>query len=247
MKLLIKSVLLAVLAFASTTSLAADKVLMVLTSHSQMGDTGKPTGYWLAELTHPYYALADAGFEVTIVSIKGGKAPIDPNSLTEEDAENQRFLADAKLKQQIENTATLASVNPADYRAVVYSGGHGTMWDFPNNPDVNSVSAAIYEQGGVVAAVCHGPAALLDTKLSDGSYLIAGKQVTGFSNLEEEQIELTQVMPFLLQDQLIERGASFSKAAPWQSKVVADQRVVTGQNPQSAKLLGETVAALLKK
>ncbi|GAA5213459.1 type 1 glutamine amidotransferase domain-containing protein [Corallincola platygyrae] len=246
MKMLVKGLLLAALSLASVAGWAADKVLMVVTSHSEMGDTGEKTGFWLAELTHPYYALADAGFKVDIVSIKGGKAPVDPRSLDEKDAENARFLADPKLKSAIENTPTLASVNPADYSAVVYAGGHGTMWDFPNNPDVNRVSASIYEKGGVVAAVCHGPAALLDIKLSDGSYLIAGKQVTGFSNLEEEQIKLTEVMPFLLQDQMIERGASFSKAAPWQSKVVVDQRVVTGQNPQSAKLLGEKVAELLK-
>lgn len=241
--MLLASVGMSVNAVADSHS--TDKVLMVLTSHDKMGDTGKPTGFWLAELTHPYFALVDAGYQVDIVSIKGGKAPIDPRSLEEQDEVNARFLASKTLMDTLENSKPLAGVDASNYRAVVFSGGHGTMWDFPDNPSVQSISTTIYEAGGVVAAVCHGPAALLNIKLSDGSYLIEGKQVTGFSNLEEEQIQLTQVMPFLLQDELIERGASFSKAKPWHEKVVADQRVVTGQNPQSAKKLGETVAKLL--
>lgn len=246
MKKLIQFALSALLILTSAAGVAAqDKVLMVVTSHDKMGDTGEATGFWLAELTHPYFALVDAGFQVDIVSIKGGKAPIDPRSLEQPDELDKRFLNSKPLMASLENSKPLAEADPTQYAAIVFSGGHGTMWDFPDNPQVKSYSAKIYENGGVVAAVCHGPAALLNIKLSDGSYLIDGKQVTGFSNLEEDLIELSSVMPFMLQDELIERGASFSKAKPWHEKVVADQRVVTGQNPQSAKKLGKTVAELL--
>lgn len=236
-----------VLGTSASAALAGDRVLIVATSHGEMGDTGDKTGLWLAELTHPYFALSDAGFSVDIASIEGGAVPIDPRSLDEEDAENTRFLGDPELKAKIEQSMRLDDVKADNYRAVVFSGGHGTMWDFPDSPAVQDVSATIYESGGVIAAVCHGPAALVNVRLSDGSYLLDGKKVTGFSNVEERQIELDEVMPFLLEDKMVERGASFSHADPWHEKVVADGRVVTGQNPQSAKTLGEAVAELLEE
>lgn len=230
----------------TTNPNSENKVLMVVTSHDQLGKSGKPTGFWLSELTHPYFALRDAGLAVDIVSIKGGKAPIDPGSVEDKDAANQRFLDDPALKQSIEQSKALSSMEAKQYRAIVFAGGHGTMWDFPNNKAVNDVSRQIYESGGVVAAVCHGPAALVDITLSNGEHLIQGKKVTGFSNEEESKAGLTEVVPFLLEDAMKKRGANFSKAAPWQAHVISDQRIVTGQNPQSAQSLGEAVAKLLK-
>lgn len=223
------------------------KVLMVVTSHQQMGDTDKPTGYWLSELTHPFLVLADHGFTVDIASIAGGKAPIDPASMDMDDADNKRFMENPTWASMLEHTLVLDKVNSADYQAIVFSGGHGTMWDFPDNAAVQRIAAEIYERSGIVAAVCHGPAALVNIRLSDGSYLIHDKKVTGFSNEEEQAVALTEVVPFLLEDAMIARGAHFAKAAPWQGKVVVDQRVVTGQNPQSASELGEAIVGLLKE
>lgn len=225
---------------------AADKVLMVLTSHSKMGELDKKTGFWLSELTHPYYVLIDAGYAVDIASIDGGMAPIDPASMDLSDKENKRFLEDATLMSGVINSIKLSEINPDDYRAVIYSGGHGTMWDFPNNPAVNQVTAAIYESGGIAAAICHGPAAFTDVKLSNGAYLVDGKRVAVFTNEEEAAVELTEAVPFLLQDKLIERGAKHVYAKPWQANAVSDQRVITGQNPQSAHKVGELVVDALR-
>lgn len=222
------------------------KALIVLTSHNQLGDTGKATGFWLSELTHPYYALVDRGVDVDIVSIAGGEAPVDPGSFDEKDEGNERFLTDAALTETLKNSQALADVEPGDYDAIVFAGGHGTMWDFPDSPDVQSKAVAIYEQGGVVAAICHGPAALVNMKLRDGSYLVAGKQVAGFSNEEEAGVGLTEAVPFLLQDKLIEAGADYVEQPAWSEHVVVDQRLVTGQNPQSAAAVGAAVAELLQ-
>ncbi|KOO58332.1 hypothetical protein WH43_09860 [Rheinheimera sp. KL1] len=226
--------------------MAAEKVLIVVTSHSQMGTSNERTGYWLGEVTHPYKELADAGIEVDIASIAGGKAPVDERSLAEADATNQWFMANSQHKTKLQQTLKLADLKASDYKAVLFAGGHGTMWDFPQDKALQRFAADLYQNNGIVAAVCHGPAALLNIKLADGSYLIAGKQVTGFSNTEEEQVKLAQVVPFSLQDQLTLRGAHFSAAANWQSKVVVDQRLVTGQNPQSAAAVGQALVRLLK-
>jgi putative intracellular protease/amidase len=220
---------------------AADRVLIVVTSHSQMGDTDKPTGFWLAELTHPYYVIKDAGYDVEVASIEGGVAPIDPRSMDTTDQVNRRFLQDADLMAKILNSRKLANLNPNDYAAILFSGGHGTMWDFPGDSAVNSMSAAIYEDGGIVGAVCHGPAALADVKLSNGEYLIEGKRFAAFTNEEETQVELDEVVPFMLQNRLIERGGIHVPAEPWQTNAVVDQRLVTGQNPQSAQRVGELI------
>ncbi|WP_231757846.1 type 1 glutamine amidotransferase domain-containing protein [Microbulbifer elongatus] len=222
------------------------KVLMVLTSHSALGDTGKSTGYWLGEFTHPYYKFTDAGLNVEVASIAGGKAPVDPGSLDEQDLVNQRFQKDAQAQSLVENTKKLEHVKPADYDAIVFVGGHGTVWDFPEDKAVSRVAGNIYASGGVVAAVCHGPAALVGLTLPDGSKLVQGKTVTGFTNEEEAAIELTEVVPFLLEDALKAQGATFSGGEAFKSHVVVDKRLVTGQNPQSASALGDEVVQLLK-
>jgi len=240
-----KLALAAVFSLSSTFALAADKVLIVVTSHSQMGSTTEKTGYWLGEVTHPYKELVDAGYQVQIASIAGGEAPVDERSLAEADAVNQWFLADKNHARKLQHSSKLADEKASDYKAVIFAGGHGSMWDFPQDKALQHFAAELYQNNGVVAAVCHGPAALINIRLADGSYLIAGKKLTGFSNTEEEQVKLTQVVPFSLEDQLKQRGASYSAAANWQSNVVTDQRLVTGQNPQSAAAVGRAVVQLL--
>ena len=223
------------------------KALIVVTSHSQLGDTGKPTGYYLPEVTHPYAALTARGIEVDIASIAGGTAPLDPRSLQLTDPVNKQFWETPATRAKLEQTQPLSQVDPGQYQAILFAGGHGTMWDFPKNPDVQRVAAAIYEAGGVVAAVCHGPAALVDVKLASGKHLVADRQVAAFSDAEEEAAGLTKVMPFLLQSTLEQRGARYSKAALWQAHVQVDGRLVTGQNPASAAGVGAAVADLLSQ
>jgi len=217
--------------FATTSH----KVLIVLTSHSELGDSGKQTGFWLPELTHPYYELLDAGYTIDIASIQGGMAPIDPDSYDDADKYNTRFLQDAGLMSKVIKSKPIEGINPSDYSAVMYSGGSGTMWDFPNNEHVNRISKAVYENNGVVSAVCHGPAALVDVRLTDGRYLVAGKKLAAFTNDEEADLGQTEVLPFLLQDKLIERGAKHVYGQSWAENVVVDGRLITGQNPASAQ------------
>lgn len=222
------------------------KALIVVTSHDRLGDTGKPTGYYLPEVTHPYYALADAGIEVDVASPKGGEAPMDPSSRDRTDPANARFLDTPADRDKLARTTALADVDPSAYGAILFAGGHGTMWDFRDDRDVQRLAAAIHEQGGVVAAVCHGPAALVDVRLSSGEFLVAGKRVTGFSNDEEEAAELTRVVPFLLESMLVERGGRYEKAdGLWREHVATDGLLVTGQNPASAGGVGREVARLL--
>lgn len=235
-----------ILALAAGTAHAADSVLIVVTSHAQMGNTDKRTGFWLAEMTHPYYVIKDAGYNVAIASIDGGVAPIDPRSMDTSDPVNQRFLRDADLMAAVLNSRKLADIDPSSFAAVLFSGGHGTMWDFPGDSSVNRFASTVYEDGGVVGAVCHGPAALADVKLSDGSYLIDGKRFAAFTNEEERKVELDTVVPFMLQDRLTERGGIHVPAEAWQTNAVIDQRVVTGQNPQSAHKVGELIVEALK-
>ena len=232
----------------STISYAENttKVLLVLTSHSELGDTGKKTGFWLPELTHPYYEFKKAGYLIDVASIQGGIAPVDPKSLEEPDDANQRFLQDAELMAKVFRTLPLSKIDPTAYQAVVFAGGSGPMWDFPNNKHVNRVAAAIYENNGIVSAICHGPAALIDIKLSNGKYLVSGKKVAAFTNEEEEELKLTHVIPFLLQDKLIERGAQHIYGKPWKENVVVDGRLITGQNPASATKVAEKIIEHLK-
>jgi putative intracellular protease/amidase len=231
----------------STISYAENspRILMVLTSHSELGDTGKKTGFWLPELTHPYYEFKEAGYLIDVASIQGGIAPVDPKSFEEPDHTNQRFLQDAELMAKVFRTLPLSKIDPTAYQAVVFAGGSGPMWDFPNNEHVNRVAATIYESNGVLSAICHGPAALVDIKLSNGNYLVSGKKVAAFTNEEEEDLKLTHVIPFLLQDKLIERGAKHIYGKPWKENVVVDGRLITGQNPASATKVAKKIIEYL--
>lgn len=221
-------------------------ILIVLTSHDELGDSGRDTGFWLPELTHPYYELVDAGYHVDVASIQGGMAPIDAKSYDSKDPVNNRFLQDADLMGKVIRTKPLSEFKASDYAAIIYSGGSGTMWDFPDDENVLRLARNVYEQGGVVAAICHGPAALVNVTLSNGDYLIADKAVTAFSNIEEEQIQQKDILPFLLEDKLPARGAAFSAAAPWEKHVVVDGRLVTGQNPASAAGVAHEVMSILE-
>ena len=213
------------------------KILFVVTSHSQKGDTGAKTGYYLSEVTHPWEVLHAAGYEIDFVSPQGGKAPVDGFKL--EDPINKKFWENTTYRNKVENTMKPSEVNPNDYVAIHYAGGHGTMWDFPENEAIASLASQIYENNGVVSAVCHGPAGLVNIKLSNGKYLVDGKKVNAFTNEEEVAVKLEKVVPFLLETKLIERGAIFEKSAPWQAHVTVDQRLITGQNPQSAEGVGQ--------
>ena len=219
------------------------KVLFVLTSHDQKGDTGAPTGFYLSEASHPWKVLTEAGYTVDFVSPKGGPAPVDGLDLT--DATNQAFWDNPSIRQQLEQTLTPDAINPADYVAIHYVGGHGTMWDFPDNEALAQIAATIYEQGGAISAVCHGPAGLVNIRLSNGQYLVAGKRVNAFTNAEEAAVELTDVVPFLLEDLLQERGAQFEHSGLWEPHVTVDGRLITGQNPASATGVGQALVEVL--
>ncbi|KAK4496745.1 hypothetical protein PRZ48_012728 [Zasmidium cellare] len=221
------------------------KVLFVLTSHDKMGNTGNPTGWYLPEFAHPYYKLEKEA-SITIASPKGGEAPLDPSSVEmfKEDAEAVKFL---KEKESLwKNTEKLSKfLDSADeFDAVFYVGGHGPMFDLATDPESQQIIRAFYEKGKVVSAVCHGPAALANVKLSDGSYLVNGQEVTGFTNTEEDQVGLSSAMPFMLETKLQENGGKFVKADPWAPKVVSSGRgnkLITGQNPASAGPIGEAI------
>lgn len=220
------------------------KILFVVTSHNQKGNTGESTGFYLSEASHPWDELVKAGYEIDFVSPKGGKAPITGFDLT--DPVNRKFWEDKTYRYKIEHTLKPSEVVTGDYVAIHYAGGLGCMWDFPDNAELALIAARIYENGGLVSAVCHGPAGLLSIKLSNGNYLVDGKKINAFTNEEEEGIKMEKVVPFLLESTLIERGALFEKSGVSQVHVVTDQRVVTGQNPQSAKAVGEAVVELLR-
>ncbi|MEG4271127.1 MULTISPECIES: type 1 glutamine amidotransferase domain-containing protein [unclassified Microcoleus] len=224
--------------------MTSQKVLIVLTSHDTLGDTGKETGFYLAEVTHPLDAFTQAGLAVDFVSPKGGKAPMVGVDL--EDPLNKAFLDDSEQVFRVENTLNPAQIDSAEYSAIFYAGGHGTMWDFADNQELAEIAAAIYEAGGVVGAVCHGPAGLVNIKLSDGEYLVANKTVAAFTNEEEAAVGLTGIVPFLLESKLIERGANFTKVPNFQAHVVASDRLVTGQNPASAAGVGHKMVELIE-
>ena len=219
-------------------------VLMVLTSHARLGDTGKPTGFFLGEVTHPLEVFEKAGLTVELVSIKGGEPPVDGLDL--DDPVNARYWNDPAFRAKLSATKSLADVNPTDYAGVYFSGGHGTMWDFPDDEAVQRAARALYEAGAPVGAVCHGPAALVNVKLSDGSYLVSGKQVSAFTNDEEEKVGLTKVVPFLLATKLEERGAKHRAAPDFEKQVVVSGNLVTGQNPASAAGVAEEMVEMLK-
>lgn len=222
----------------------AKKVLFALTSHGELGGTGRKTGFYVPEVAHPAAVFRAEGYDIDFVSVKGGPAPqdgIDPDDTVVAD-----FLANPADQAALESTHTAADINAEDYDIIYYAGGHGTMWDFPEAAELAALAAAIYERGGVVAAVCHGPAGLVNLKLSDGSYLVDGKEVSSFTNDEEKAVGLSDVVPFLLESTLVERGAKHTKAADFAEHAVADQRLVTGQNPASAAKVAELAIAELK-
>lgn len=215
------------------------KILFVVTSHDKKGSTGEDTGYYLGEVSHPWEVLHKAGYEIDFVSPKGGTPPVDGFDL--KDPINKEFWENQEYKNKIDHSMTPAQVNPKEYSTIFYAGGHGAMWDFADNKELADISSKIYQNGGIVAAVCHGPAGLVNIKLNNGKYLVDGKKINAFTNEEESEVKLTNVVPFLLEDKLKERGAKFEKSGLWQNHVVTDQRVITGQNPQSAKSVGEAI------
>lgn len=227
------------------TGTVKKKILFVVTSHDQKGNTGQATGYYLSEVSHPWEVLHNAGYEIDFVSPKGGKAPVDGFDL--KDPINKKFWEDKVYHAKVTNTMKPSDVKPKDYIAIHYAGGHGAMWDLPDNKEIAAIATTIYENNGIVSAVCHGPAGLVNIKLNNGKYLIDGKKVNGFTNEEEIAVGLEKVVPFMLEDQLKARGAKFEKTANWQSYVVTDQRLVTGQNPASAEAVGKAVLSELKK
>jgi len=215
---------------------------MVLTSHGDLGGV-RPTGFYVPEAAHPWRVFRDAGWEVDLVSPKGGEPPRD--GLDESDPVQREFLADAEMARQLADTRRPDQVDPRAYAAIFYVGGHGVMWDLPDDPGLARLGREIYEQGGVVAAVCHGPAGLVNLTLSDGQYLVAGKRVAAFTNAEEEAVGLTHVVPFLLQTRLEERGATHVSAPNFEPCVVVDGRLVTGQNPASAVGVAQQVVTVV--
>jgi len=220
------------------------KILFVVTSHDKKGSTGEPTGYYLSEVSHPWEVLHNAGYEIDFVSPQGGKAPVDGFNL--DDSINNEFWNNTTYRYKVEHTLKPSEVKPSDYLAIFYAGGHGAMWDLADSKEISKIAQTIYENNGVVSAVCHGPAGLVNIRLSNGKYLVDGKKINAFTNEEEVAVKMQNVVPFPLETKLIERGAKFEKSGLWQPHVVTDGRVVTGQNPQSAKAVGEAVLELLE-
>ncbi len=227
------------------------KIVMVLTSHDQIGNTGRPTGFWLEEFAAPYFVLRDAGVELTLASPKGGQPPLDPKS---DLPENQtpamaRFKKDERAQKELAQTVKLDTIKSQDYDTVFYPGGHGPMWDLAESPVSIALLESFYNSGKPIALVCHSPGVLRHVTY-EGAPLVKGKHVTGFTNGEEEEMQLTKVVPFLVEDELLRLGAIFEKMADWQPFFVIDDRLVTGQNPASStsaaqalmKLLGERAA-----
>jgi putative intracellular protease/amidase len=221
------------------------KVLFVLTSHSELGDTGEKTGFWIEEFASPYYVLADTGAEITLASPAGGQPPVDPKS-EEADAQSastQRFYKDVEVIHQVANTLKLSDVDFNDHDAVFYPGGHGPLWDLATDKTSIKLIEDFYNSQKPIAFVCHAPAALVNVKAENGQPLVKGKKVTGFADTEEEAVGLTEVVPFMLEAELTKLGAHYSKGADWGSFTQHDGLLITGQNPASS----EAVANLLLK
>lgn len=223
------------------------KILMVLTSHDQLGDTGKKTGFWLEEFAAPYYVFKDAGADVTLASPKGGQPPLDPSS-DAEDAQTdatRRFKTDEAAQKDLANTAVLSAVSADGFDAIFYPGGHGPLWDLAEDSDSRTLIETFAASDRPIGAVCHAPAIFKHPKSADGKPLVAGKKVTGFTNTEEEGVGLTDVVPFLVEDMLTSNGASYQKGEDWASYVVVDGKLVTGQNPASSEEAAHKLLALL--
>ncbi|MEG2313626.1 type 1 glutamine amidotransferase domain-containing protein [Brevundimonas sp.] len=224
------------------------KILMVLTSHDKLGDTGQKTGFWLEELAAPYFALKDAGAQITLASPRGGQPPLDPKS-DAEDAQSddtRRFKADEAAKAQLATTHKLSDVKAEDFDAVFYPGGHGPLWDLANDSHSIKLIEAFAAAGKPTGFVCHAPGVLKDVKSATGDALVKGKSVTGFTNSEEEAVGLTDVVPFLVEDMLVQKGGRYSKGADWASYVLTDGTLVTGQNPASSREAAVALLGLLK-
>lgn len=225
------------------------KILMVLTSHDQLGSTGEKTGFWVEEFAAPYYAFIDAGVEVTLATPKGGQAPIDPKSeLADFQTEfTERYYRDAEAQDLIANTSVLSTVKADEFDAVFYPGGHGPLWDLTENTASIALIEAFLTANKAVGTVCHATTALLNVKNPAGEFAIKGKNITGFSNTEEDAVQLTDVVPFLLEDELKERDAIYQKAADWHEFVVQDGLIISGQNPASSALAAKELLAHLTK
>lgn len=220
---------------------------MVLTSHAELGNTGEKTGFWVEEFAAPYYAFVDAGVEVTLASPAGGQPPIDPTSALSDfqtDA-TKRYDADSAAQTLMANTKVLSEVKSSDFDAVFYPGGHGPLWDLVDNTDSISLIESFVKEQKPVAAVCHASAAFLNVKDADGNALVAGKKVTGFTNTEEAAVQLTDIVPFLVEDELIKKGGDYQKTDDWGVLALEDGLVITGQNPASSELAAKKLLTKL--
>ncbi|CAM3013585.1 intracellular protease/amidase [Legionella steigerwaltii] len=224
------------------------KILMVLTSHDQLGNTGRKTGFWLEEFAAPYFVFADAGVELTLASPKGGQPPVDPKSDLPENQTPamERFKKDDKAKKALSQTAKLADMNAEDFDTIFYVGGHGPLWDLAESSVSINLIESFYNSGKPVALVCHSPG-VLHRVTYKGAPIVKGKRVTGFSNSEEEEVNLTKVVPFLVEDELKRLGGHFEKAPNWQSFVITDGRLITGQNPASSTAAAQALLKLLSQ
>ncbi|WP_025565069.1 type 1 glutamine amidotransferase domain-containing protein [Psychromonas sp. SP041] len=223
------------------------KILMVLTSHDKLGDTDHKTGFWVEEFAAPYYVFKDAGFDITLASPLGGQPPIDPTSQLsdfETDA-TKRYDQDEVVKEELANTVVLSSVNESDYDSVFYPGGHGPLWDLAYNADSIKLIESFLAANKPVGAVCHASAVLLDIKDANGEFVIKGKAVAGFTNSEEDAVQLTDIVPFLVEDELIKRGADYQKVDDFAAFAVQDGLIISGQNPASSELVAEKLVAHL--
>jgi len=238
-----------------------NKVLIVTTSHGEMGATGHRTGVWLEELATPYYVLLDGGADVTLASVRGGEIPFDPRSLPSEagkapgeEPEDQqeipasvrRFLADEQAMRIARDSPAVDRFLLESFDAILLPGGHGTMWDLPESEPLARLVGSMFDQGKIVAAVCHGPAGLVAAKRQDGHPIVEGRRVNGFTNSEEDGVGLSQVVPFLLEDKLKELGGRFERGPDWQPYAVQDGNLITGQNPQSSELVAQRMLGALK-
>jgi putative intracellular protease/amidase len=225
------------------------KVLVVLTSHDELGNTGKKTGFWLEEFAAPYYRFVEAGADITLASPKGGQPPLDPksNEPANQTDQTRRFEADPEAQQALANTVRLDSIDAADFDAVFYPGGHGPMWDLAEDRDSITLIETFLRSGKPVALVCHAPGVLRHARNEDGTPLVSGRKVTGFTNSEEEGVQLTDIVPFLVEDELIKLGGDYSKIGDWESYVVEDGLLITGQNPASSSAAADALLVKLAR
>ena len=224
------------------------KILLILTSHDQLGNTGHKTGFWLEEFATPYYIFKDANADITLASPKGGQPPLDPKSNEPgfQTESTKRFEADTQAQAVLANTVKLSDISGDDYAGIFYAGGHGPLWDLVDDANSIQLIESMHAAGKPVAAVCHAPAVLCNAKTANGEPLVNGKKVTGFSNSEEVAVELSDIVPFLLESKLSELGGDYSKGDDWASYTLTDGNLITGQNPASSAAVAETMLAMLK-